>query len=151
MTTLRERLACLAHKQWTGWMEYLFSKGVFNKDGTWTMPKWAVDRWTKQIATPYKQLSKQEQDSDRKEADHMLDVMKADMPYIEGMCCKKAINKKSGEEYTIVNMDGTNATNGQSGQEMFSYVDINGRLYHRELNEFCCKFEDPNDKQRSSS
>ena len=48
-----EKLAEYAHVQWSGWMIYLFSKGIFNSDGTWTMPGWTVDRWTKQMNTKY--------------------------------------------------------------------------------------------------
>ncbi len=69
---MREKLANLAHDQWSGWMKYLFSKGVFNENGTWTMPAWAVDRWKQQMTTPYTELSESEQNSDRKEADKFL-------------------------------------------------------------------------------
>lgn len=76
MNLLRELLAKLAHEQWSGWMRYLFEKGVFNKDGTWTMPKWAVERWFRQMKTPFSELSDEEQDSDRKEADKFISVFK---------------------------------------------------------------------------
>ncbi len=66
---LREQLAELAHEQWSGWMHYLFSKGTYNDDGTWTMPEWAVNRWVIQMGTPYGKLSEEEKESDRKEAD----------------------------------------------------------------------------------
>lgn len=69
---LREAVANLCHEQWSGWMRYLFSKGTFNDDGTWTMPAWAVQRWTRQMETPYPELSNEEQDSDRAEADKFL-------------------------------------------------------------------------------
>jgi hypothetical protein len=69
---LRERLAELCHAQWSGWMKYLFSKGTFNPDGTWTMPAWAVERWGRQMGMPYAKLSGPEQDSDREEADKFL-------------------------------------------------------------------------------
>jgi len=69
----KEILAELCHEQWSGWMAYLFSKGTFNiRDGTWIMPAWAVKRWMKQMETPYAKLSKDEQDSDRKEAEKFL-------------------------------------------------------------------------------
>lgn len=74
---LRERFAALAHKQWSGWLAYMFSKGTFNEDGTWTMPTWAVKRWKRQMNTPYFELSESEQDSDRKEADKFLAVIEA--------------------------------------------------------------------------
>ena len=67
-----ELLAEFAHNQWSGWMKYLFSKGKMNIDGTWTMPKWAVQRWQKQMNTKYADLSEQEKQSDRKEAKQML-------------------------------------------------------------------------------
>ncbi len=68
----KESLANLCHEQWSGWMEYLFSKGVFNNDGTWTMPSWAVERWQHQMKTAYSKLSESEQDSDRAEADKFI-------------------------------------------------------------------------------
>ena len=72
MNSKRETLAELAHAQWTGWMEYLFSKGTHNEDGTWTMPAWAAERWKRQAETPYADLSFDEKESDRKEADKFL-------------------------------------------------------------------------------
>jgi len=72
---LRERLASLCHDQWTDWFVYMFSKGTFNRDGTWTMPVWAVGRWLRQAATSYAELSEDEQDSDRKEADKFIELI----------------------------------------------------------------------------
>ena len=74
---MREKLAEFAHKQWSGWMEYLFSKCSVNNDGTATIPKWAVDRLTRQINTNYENLDEQEKESDRNEADGMIDVIMA--------------------------------------------------------------------------
>lgn len=73
-TELREDLAELAHTQWAGWMWYLFSESQFNEDGTVTIPARAVDRWTRQVRTPYTELSEQEKASDRVEADKILEV-----------------------------------------------------------------------------
>ena len=74
-TEIKEQLAEYAHYQWSGWMRYLFGKGEFNEDGTWTMPKWAVERWTRQMNAEYKDLSEEEKDSDRKEAEGMLNIL----------------------------------------------------------------------------
>ena len=71
----REALADYAHDAWSRWMTHLFKKSTSNKDGTVTIPKWAVDRWKRQINTPYNELSKSEKDSDRDEADKMLDTI----------------------------------------------------------------------------
>ena len=72
MNNQREALAALVHGQWSGWMEYLFSKGTFNPDGTWTMPAWAVTRWARQMTTSYADLSEEEKENDRREADMLL-------------------------------------------------------------------------------
>jgi hypothetical protein len=71
-TDLREALADLAHQQWSGWMDYLFSKCEMNEDGTATIPAWAVERWQHQIKTPYRELSEPEKNNDRHEADRVL-------------------------------------------------------------------------------
>ena len=72
---LREQLAALAHQQWSGWMKYLFSKGAFNEDGTWTMPAWAVQRWQRQMNTACAALPDDEKESDRFEADKVLALL----------------------------------------------------------------------------
>ena len=72
---MKEQLAEHAHNQWSGWMKYLFSKGEYNNDGTWIMPKWAVDRWTRQMNTDYNNLSEEEKNSDRIEADEVLKII----------------------------------------------------------------------------
>ena len=72
---MREKLSEYAHNQWSGWMEYLFSKCVINENGEAIIPKWAVDRWKKQTQTPYSELSEEEKNSDRSEADGMIKIM----------------------------------------------------------------------------
>lgn len=48
---VREKLAEYAHNAWSGWMKYLFDKSIINNDGTCTIPKWAVERWQRQLNT----------------------------------------------------------------------------------------------------
>ena len=76
--SLRERVADLCHSQWVDWMEYLFFKSTNNKDGTVTVPKWAVDRWKRQMKTSYTSLSTLEKDTDRKEADKYIACFKGE-------------------------------------------------------------------------
>ncbi len=68
LSSMLERNAEIAHNQWAGWMKYLFSKSTKNDDGTVTIPRWAVDRWTRQAHTLYENLSEEEKVSDRAEA-----------------------------------------------------------------------------------
>ncbi len=85
---LRELLAELAHSQWAGWMDYLFSMcretrptdgEAFLKDCL-IIPEWAVVRWKKQAKTPYSELTTPEKDSDRTEADKFLAVFNTRTP-----------------------------------------------------------------------
>jgi len=76
MKDIREKTAKLAHDQWSGWMTYLLSKNKKNEDGSFTIPKELVDRWERQINTSYKDLSEPEKDSDRKEADKFLKMLR---------------------------------------------------------------------------
>jgi hypothetical protein len=73
---MRERLARICHIMWQGWMNYVFEVSRANKDGSVTIPAWAVQRWRRQISTPYVDLSEEEKDSDRREADKIMEVIK---------------------------------------------------------------------------
>lgn len=70
-----EQLAEYAHSAWSGWMEYLFKNSEEKEDGTVVIPKWAVDRWLRQMKTPYANLTEDEKKSDRKEADKIISIM----------------------------------------------------------------------------
>lgn len=73
--TLLEIVANLCHILWTGWMKYLIKSCTLNDDGTVTIGTDKVSRWTRQMNTPYSQLSEQEQSSDIKEARKFLAVI----------------------------------------------------------------------------
>lgn len=72
---IRESLSEYAHEAWSGWMIYMFSKMTINEDGTATMPKWAVERWSRQMNTKYSDMPENEKESDRVEADRMLSIV----------------------------------------------------------------------------
>lgn len=67
---LKEELAAIEHLRWAGWQEYLHSVCISNDDGSLTIPASYVQRWRRQIATPYEELSHDEQQMDR------IEVMK---------------------------------------------------------------------------
>lgn len=75
MYNKKEELAEYAHESWSGWMKYLFKKSIKNNDGTITIPKWAVNRWERQVTTPYAQLPEEEKESDRNEAEKILYIV----------------------------------------------------------------------------
>ncbi len=70
----REKLAEYAHVAWSGWMIYLFEKSLEVGDGCVEIPKWAVERWTRQATTEYRDLPEEEKESDRTEAGRMISI-----------------------------------------------------------------------------
>lgn len=78
-----EELANLCHEQWSGWMEYLFSKSYHivdeddEKTGDMRIPKKLVDRWKRQMNTEYKSLPENEKESDKKEARKIISLIKS--------------------------------------------------------------------------
>lgn len=82
--SLREALAELCHTQWSGWMKYLFEKceDIPHPDSDVgevfvSIPTGLVYRWGRQLQTPYAQLSEEEKESDRKEADRFLAALQS--------------------------------------------------------------------------
>lgn len=73
----REKLAENAHESWVGWMSYLFQKSTLNGNGTVTIPAGLVERWTRQMNTPYDNLPDEEKQSDLDEADKILEIIES--------------------------------------------------------------------------
>lgn len=78
-----ELLAALAHDQWSGWMKYLFEKcqqaastraTFYNGPGV-VIPAPSVERWVRQMNTPYADLPEEEKESDRVEARKVLNLL----------------------------------------------------------------------------
>lgn len=77
MNPLYEALAALEHEQWGGWMSYLFEHSHLNEDGSFTIPVDLCLRWSRQLSTPYDDLPESEKESDRKEADRVMEIVRA--------------------------------------------------------------------------
>ena len=113
---LREGLASYAHDAWSGWMKYMFEKGQYRgqfKTGSegeieivWIMPAWAVERWRRQMNTPYADLPDSEKESDRLEADRMIEVI--DRTPLVGVANTHEITRGSiqGLAYNALRCDG---------------------------------------------
>jgi hypothetical protein len=69
-TPIRERLAALEHEQWAHWTRYLLDH----------LTPENVERWRRQIDTPYEELSESEKQSDREWADRVLELVGASTP-----------------------------------------------------------------------
>lgn len=77
MSDLREQLADVQHEIWAHWMKYMFTQcepiggmgeGLF-------IPEEKVLRWKRQMNTSYSDLSFKEQESDRHQADNVMEVL----------------------------------------------------------------------------
>lgn len=71
---LKTALSTYAHDAWSGWMKYLFECSSANPDGSVTIPKALVERWQRQLSTPYSELPPNEQASDDEEAEKMIAI-----------------------------------------------------------------------------
>lgn len=80
-----EIMADVEHDRWAGWQKYFFSKcllkpqsqvgGMDDRYIYFALPKDLYERWTRQIETPYSELSEEEKDSDRKEARKTIEAL----------------------------------------------------------------------------
>lgn len=73
---LIELLSSKEHQRWAKWQKYLHSCCVKNEDGSLTIPKDKVERWTRQIKTDYENLPEKEKESDRKQVLETLDTIR---------------------------------------------------------------------------
>lgn len=64
---LIEKLAAIEHERWSDWQRYMHSLCTQNADNSLTIPAALVERWNRQINTPYADLSNAEQASDREQ------------------------------------------------------------------------------------
>jgi hypothetical protein len=80
---LIEALADKEHASWARWMNYLFDQcdEYIDTNGFYSghrlIPSELVERWKRQAATPYAELTEQEKQSDRDEVLHILPIIAA--------------------------------------------------------------------------
>lgn len=62
-----EDLSRIEHERWAHWQKYMHSKGSIQADGSLVIPRDLVEKWERQIDTPYANLSEEEKESDREQ------------------------------------------------------------------------------------
>ncbi|GAA3514094.1 hypothetical protein [Georgenia daeguensis] len=72
---LLERLAAVEHERWAHWQRYVHEQCLLAEDGSLVIPRDLVERWSTQIATPYADLSEEEQESDRDQVRRYLPLI----------------------------------------------------------------------------
>lgn len=76
-----EKLADIEHTRWAKWQKYMHSKCeelIHIGERSLIIPAGLVQRWERQIETPYSELSEQEKQSDREQVEeywHIIDSL----------------------------------------------------------------------------
>lgn len=73
--SLIEILAAIEHERWSHWQRFLHEQGEHRADGSITLPAHLVSRWTRQIETPYSELTEKEKESDREQVRKTLSAL----------------------------------------------------------------------------
>jgi hypothetical protein len=68
----KEKLAEIAHQNWSHWMRYLFKKCGLDEKGNVIIPKELAEKWRRQVDTDFVNLSADEQKSDYEVAEYIL-------------------------------------------------------------------------------
>jgi len=72
-----EAVAEVEHERWAHWQRYLHDQCVPHDDGSLIIPAELVERWARQMATPYSRLSEEEKVSDREQASLYIEKLTA--------------------------------------------------------------------------
>ena len=72
---LIEELAEVEHERWSSWQRYLFDQCVQTADGSLVVPAELVQRWTRQMDSPYSALPEAEKMSDREQVERYLPII----------------------------------------------------------------------------
>jgi hypothetical protein len=72
---LLEELAALEHERWAHWQNYVHTQGQRRPDGSILLPANLVERWERQINTPYKDLTNEERESDREQVQRYFPLL----------------------------------------------------------------------------
>ncbi len=72
---LREQLAAIEHERWADWQKYCHK--VLRDNNPSPEQGDILERWDRQINTPYAELSEKEKDSDREQVDRYWHLVKA--------------------------------------------------------------------------
>ena len=67
MSDLMEQLAAIEHDRWADWMRHMKMKSP-----GWVIRMEDIDRWERQMRTPYAELSESEKESDREQVRRYL-------------------------------------------------------------------------------
>lgn len=82
----RETIAAVQHEIWAHWIRYHFRVSQKSASGTFIIPVDKVKRWQRQMEMPYSELSEEEKESDRHQADKVIAAIRT--TNWRGMMCE---------------------------------------------------------------
>lgn len=74
---LTDALAAVEHERWSHWQRFVHDTATRQPDGSLLLPAELVEKWERQISTPFHRLSEAERDSDREQVKRYLPLVKA--------------------------------------------------------------------------
>lgn len=74
--SLVEELSAIEHERWSHWQRHVHGKGEKQLDGSLLIPAEFVERWERQMNTPYSELSESERNSDREQVMRYLPILR---------------------------------------------------------------------------
>ena len=75
LDAVMDDLATIEHERWAHWQRYMHDKAERRPDGSLVLPAELVHRWEAQIATPFRDLTESEKESDRNQVRRYLPVI----------------------------------------------------------------------------
>lgn len=75
LNAIVEDLARIEHERWSHWQKYMHEKGARQADGSLLLARDLVERWDRQIATTYAELTEREKDADREQVRKYLPLI----------------------------------------------------------------------------
>ena len=76
LDSLTDSLAAIEHERWSHWQKHVHDNGTHQKDGSLILPAELVERWKRQIETPFTELTEAEKESDREQVRKYLPLIK---------------------------------------------------------------------------
>ena len=100
-----EKLAALEHESWSGWTKWMLSQieheaavigdDFYVRDLVMQLP--CFKRWTRQMSTPYSELSEKEKESDRVEVRKKLEIYERESPALKKIAAIIAVGGPRSE------------------------------------------------------
>lgn len=93
---LLNSLAAIEHQRWAHWQAYLHDECEVLEDGSLKIPAELVQRWTRQIQTPYSELSEPEKESDREQVLKYLPTISAALLHVTAPGSSRSASSEEG-------------------------------------------------------